>query len=84
MKLDALKFGYAAGITAGIVWVVCSVLVLSLPSMTMDMGGGMTHMDPSQMAWSMTPSGLLLGLVAWSIVAAAFGWLVAAIYNRLL
>jgi hypothetical protein len=84
MQLDALKFGTATAIASAIAWLICSLVVWSMPTMTLAMGGSMMHMDLSQFGWRLTPAGVLAGLVAWSIVAGIFGWLLAAIYNRLL
>jgi hypothetical protein len=36
------------------------------------------------MQWQLSLTGALLGVVAWSLVAGITGWLVAAVYNRLL
>lgn len=62
MKLDAIKFGLASAYVASIVWIVCSVLVLLLPSMSMSMGGYMMHSDFSGMNWHMGLAGFLFGL----------------------
>lgn len=84
MKLDATKFGLAWTITFGIFWLVCSVLVWLMPGMMMGMSGHMVHWDLSAMHWQISLPGVLLGLVAWSLLAGMVGWLVAVVYNRLL
>ena len=84
MQLDPLKFGMATAVASALAWLICSLAVWSMPAMTMAVGGNMMHMDLSQLGWHLTPVGVLAGLVAWVIVAGIFGWLLAAIYNRLL
>lgn len=84
MQLNALKFGIATAVAVALAWLICSLAVWSMPAMTLSMGGSMTHLDVSQFGWHLTPIGVVTGLVAWGIVAGIFGWLLAAIYNRLL
>ena len=84
MKLDAAKFGLAWAIAFAIFWIVCSMAVSIMPEMMMGMSGHMVHGDLSAMQWHLSLVGLLLGLVAWSLMAGITGWLVAAVYNRLL
>ena len=84
MRLDPLKFGTATAVASALAWLICSLAVWSMPAMSLAMGGNMMHMDLSQFGWHLTLAGVLAGLVAWLIVAGIFGWLLAAIYNRLL
>ena len=84
MKLDAVKFGLAWAISFAIFWVICSLMVWFMPGMMLNMSGHMVHGDLSAMQWRLSGAGVLLGLVAWSLVAGITGWLVAAVYNRLL
>ncbi len=83
MKLNAKALGLAAAGTFALVWVICSLLAFSLPEMTMMAGGNMMHMDLQERQWSMHPLGLLVGLVAWSVVAGLVAWLTATLYNKL-
>lgn len=84
MKLYPAKLGVAAAVTAGLLWVVCSLLVLALPGGMINMSGHMVHADLSQMSWTLTFVGFLLGLVIWSVVAYITGWLIGMVYNMLL
>ena len=84
MQLDPLKFGMATAVASALAWLICSLAVWSMPAMTMAVGGSMMHMDLSQFGWRLTPVGVLAGLVAWAVVGGIFGWLLAAVYNRLL
>jgi hypothetical protein len=84
MKLHACKFGIASGLSAAIAWLLCSLLVMLLPDMTMGLSGDMLHMNISQMGWHLTAKGVFVGLIAWAVVAGFIGWLLAWIYNRLI
>ena len=83
MTLNAFKFGMASAITAAILWLVCSLLVMVMPSMMLSMSGEMVHMQLNEMSWHLTLTGVVIGLVAWVVAAGIAGWLLAAIYNRL-
>lgn len=84
MKLDEVKFGLAAAFAVVIIWFFCSVLVLSMPGMSMSMGGYMMHSDFSGMSWHLGMAGFAFGAILWALTAGIFAWLMAAIYNRLL
>ena len=83
MPLNAFKFGMASAITAAILWLACSLLVMLMPSMMLSMSGEMVHMQQNEMGRHLTLTGVVIGLVAWFVVAGIAGWLLAAIYNRL-
>lgn len=83
MTLNVLKFGMASAITAAILWLACSLLVMLIPAMMLSMSGEMVHMQLNEMGWHLTFTGVVVGLVAWSVSAGIAGWLLAAIYNRL-
>lgn len=83
MKLHAYKFGIASAISASVLWVICSLLVMLLPSMMSSMSGDMLHMQLNDIGWHLTLIGVAKGLVAWFVLAGIAGWLLAAIYNRL-
>lgn len=84
MKLNAFKFGLAAAISFALAWILCSLMVWMMPSMMINMTSNMMHTDWSQMGWQLTFSGMLIGLIGWSVAAGFCGWLLAAIYNKLL
>ncbi len=84
MKIDAVKFGLATAAAFAIVWLVCSVLVWSMPSMMMDMTGNMMHSDWSRIGWQMTGVGVIIGMIGWSVGSGLTAWLLATVYNRLL
>jgi hypothetical protein len=84
MKLDAINFGLASAAAFSILWVICSLLVITIPTGMMQMSGDMVHGDLSSMQWSMGVQGIFIGLIGWSILAGVTGWLIAVIYNKLL
>ena len=84
MMLKPTALGAASAISFAILWIICSAAVAVLPGFMMTMSGHMMHGDFSQMGWTLTWAGVFLGLVAWAAVAFVSGWLIAAVYNRLL
>lgn len=83
MKINSIKFGMASAISASILWIICSVLVIFLPSMMLSMSGDMVHMQLNNMGWHLTFIGAMKGLIAWFAMAGLAGWILAGIYNRL-
>lgn len=83
MKIHAIKFGMASAISASALWIICSVLVMFLPSMMLSISGDMLHMQLNNMGWHLSFIGAVKGLVAWFVLAGLAGWMLAAIYNRL-
>lgn len=83
MTINAFKFGMASAITAGVLWLICSALVMLMPAMMLSMSGNMLHMQLNEMGWHLSLIGVVQGLVAWIITAGIAGWLLATIYNRL-
>ncbi len=83
MKIDTTKFALSLGITTAFIWTVCSILIFVSPSLMMTMTGHMLHTDLSKTGWEMSLGGMFFGLILWSAMATAFGWLIAVIYNRL-
>lgn len=82
MKLQPNALALSSAVTFAVIWVLCSLLVALLPGMMMDMTGDMIHADMNQMSWSMNFGGFVVGLVIWSLLASATGWLIAIFYNR--
>lgn len=83
-KLNANALALSAVITTAILWVLCSLLVMLMPGMSMSMSGYMMHTDLSGMQWQLGLAGFLAGLVLWSLLAGIMAWLFAFFYNRLL
>ena len=75
------KFAVASGLCAGLLWVICSILVALFPHYMLLMTTHMIHVDITQMGWTLTWSGFLVGLAGWMILAGVAGALLAVIYN---
>jgi len=84
MKLNPTALGAASAVSFSILWIICSATVAVFPEFMMTISGHMVHVTFSQMGWTLTWTGVFLGLVAWAAVAFVSTWLVAAVYNRLL
>ena len=83
MKLNATTFALATTIAVAILWTVCSLIVVLVPGMSMNMSGYMMHADFTEMQWNMTFTGFLFGLVLWSLSAGLLAWIIALVYNKL-
>ena len=83
MKLNANALALSAAITTAILWVLCSLLVWTMPGMSMHMSGYMMHTEFTDMQWQMHFTGFVAGLVIWSVCAGISAWLIAFFYNRL-
>jgi hypothetical protein len=84
VKLNPVKLAIASAVTMAVFWVICSFMVLVMPTMMMSMTGQMVHADLSGFNWTLTLSGFLVGLISWSISAGVTGWILAYIYNVLI
>lgn len=83
MKIQAMKFGMASALSASVLWVICSLLVMLMPSMMLSIPGNMLHIQLGDMGWHLTFIGAVKGLLAWFVMAGFAGWMLATIYNRL-
>ncbi|XPF96349.1 DUF5676 family membrane protein [Colwellia sp. RE-S-Sl-9] len=81
MKLNEKAFALACAAAFGIVWVVCSVLVMVMPDMMSSMTGNMLHTDWKSMGWHMSFIGVFIGGFLWALLMGITGWLIAKIYN---
>ena len=83
MKINALNFALASAITAAVIWIICSLLVWMIPGTMMSMTTNMMHMEMGKGDWILSPIGVIWGLIAWSLFAGIFAWILATIYNLL-
>ena len=81
MKINQTAFGIASAATAGVFWLLCSAIVGIMPGPMMNMSGHMVHANLDGMNWTLTFSGVVVGLLVWSVFAGIFGWVLALIYN---
>lgn len=76
-------FSAASAITAAILWIGCSALVVALPEAIWQMTAQMLHVDLPEVSWAMDWSGFFSGLLSWGVLAALAGALLALFYNQL-
>jgi len=77
------KFAMACALSTGLLWVVCSMLVVCFPETMLRISVHMFHIDSEQLSWTLTWSGFFLGFISWVIFAGATGLILSEIYNRL-
>lgn len=82
MHIKEGKFAVAVMVATAVVWVLCSLIVTVMPSISMQATRHMMHTDFSGMQWDMHWLGFLWGLVLWTASAGIFAWLIAFTYNR--
>lgn len=67
-----------------VIWIICSLIVVLLPGISIAASSYMMHADFSGMNWSMHFTGFLLRGILWILTGGATAWLLATIYNKLL
>ena len=83
MNISPNKFAFASAAAISTVWILCSLLVQLFPEMMLILTGHMLHIDMRAIGWQMSPISAVIGLVAWAILAAFIGWLLAMAYKML-
>ena len=84
MKLNAMWFGFAWAGAFSIVWIVISLLAMTLSFDMMDMTGSTMGTNTPDMHLDMGFGFFFTGLIWWAILAGVTGWLIAIFYNKLL
>ena len=83
-KLNAKRVSLSLAAVAGIISIVCALLVLVAPQATMNLFGAIFHgIDISQITKPLTLGSALLGTVEAIVLALIAGWLFAKIYNSI-
>ncbi|MCR9107117.1 MAG: DUF5676 family membrane protein [Gammaproteobacteria bacterium] len=77
-------FGAACAVTAALLWISCSLMVVAMPDAMWQMTGQMLHVEMLQMNWAMNWLGFCVGLVAWTGLSGLAGLMLATIYNAML
>lgn len=83
MRLDTRALGIAAGLTAAVLFTLCSVAVAVAPDPTTAFFGYLTHMDLTPLPRVLTVGSFVVGLIGWAVGTGLTFALAAAIYNRL-
>jgi hypothetical protein len=84
MRLDTRAFGVAAGVTAGVVFSLCSLAVAIAPAPAAAFASYLVHMDLSGLPRTLTLRSFLGGLVAWTIGTGLTFAFAAWVYDRLI
>ena len=83
-KLNAKIVSFSLAIVAGIISIVCALLIAIAPQATVNLFGSIFHgIDLSKIAKTMTIGGAILGTVEVIVIALIAGWLFAVIYNKI-
>lgn len=83
-KLKPTTTGYALASVAGIVSLVCLLLIIVAKNFTINLFGAIFHgIDLSQIAAdNITINSVILGFVEVVVIGFILGWLFAKIYNK--
>ena len=84
MLLNTRAFAFAAGLSAGALFILCAIAVAVSPGSTTAIAGFLIHADLSGIARTLTLASFLGGLCIWTVGTGIVFALVASIYNRLL
>ena len=83
MGLETKKFAFAVAETAGIVYLVCTLVVILFPSSSITLLGWIAHVQSSSIAArTVTFPGFILGLLQVVIYSYIIAWVFAKIYNK--
>ena len=83
-KMNARRVSFSLGYVAGIISIVCALLIWIAPESTTKLFDAIFHgLDISKIASPITLSGAILGTIEVIIIALISGWLFAVIYNKL-
>lgn len=83
MNIDTTRLALTLGGTTAVLWTLCSALVAIQPALMMSITAHMIHADMDGFGWTLTWTGFFVGLISWTLCAAATGWLIGWIYNTL-
>lgn len=83
MKINTVNFAIASALTAAALWIICSLFVWMMPGGMMNLTTSMIHAELGRSGWTISAAGVVWGLIAWSLFAGIFAWLLATIYNML-
>jgi hypothetical protein len=84
-KLNAKRVGYSLAAVAGIIYLVCAILVAVAPVWTVSFFGALFHgIDITQIAVApVSLANTILGLIEIIVLGFVAGWLFVKVYNSL-
>ncbi len=81
-RLNVKKVALSLAAVAGIISIICALLIAIAPEFTINLFGAIFHgLDINAIAKQMTLGGAVLGIVEAIILALIMGWLFAVVYN---
>lgn len=81
MLIDSKNLAFATAVAAGVLWEICTVMVLFFPVFMTHMTAHMMHLDPAEIGMVLSATDFVVGLLGWMVMAGGFGWLMGALYN---
>ena len=83
-KLNPKKVALSLASVAGIVYIICAILVAIAPAWTVNTFGALFHgIDITKIATIPTLTGTIIGFVEIIVLSLIVGWLFAVIYNKI-
>ena len=83
-ELNPKRVAMSLASVAGIVYIVCAILVALAPTLTVKTFGALFHgIDISQIATTPTIASSIIGFIEIVVLALIVGWLFAVIYNKI-
>ena len=83
-KLNAKRVSLSLAAVAGIISIVCALLILIAPEEAIRLFGSIFHgIDISKITVAISWGNAILGTVVAIALALAIGWLFASIYNKI-
>ena len=82
MKLLTNKLVIATAFAFSMLWIICSIIIILAPTLSMKLTGTMIHADLSSIEWTLTWGGFLTGLIAWTVIGGLSAWMIAFFYNQ--
>ena len=83
-NLSIRRVSFSLAAVAGIISIVCVLLILIAPQTAVNLFGAIFHgIDLTQITKPITLVGALIGTIEVIVIALIVGWLFATVYNRL-
>jgi len=83
-KLNAKRVSLSLAVVAGIISIVCALLIAVAPQFTINLFGAIFHgIDISQITKPITFGNAVFGTIEAIVIALIAGWLFASIYNKI-
>ncbi|MBL4679121.1 MAG: hypothetical protein JKY88_00170 [Pseudomonadales bacterium] len=83
LEINVINVAFSTALSFGVLWVICSGLVMLMPDAMMLLTGHMLHVNLPSAAWSLTLPGFFLGLFGWMITAGVLAGMIAKVNNWL-